>query len=158
MALTRGYKALSKGKKLINLHSALNSAGLNDHGLPNLAVIRADAQYCYLHNDWWGMRCFAMSENHQAHWRRQSVELPGSVFPDLKSLGWNLPRAVVPIVPAHLRPKFALKNYHILWEADWEMVPIDPVLLKHVHGALYEVIAQWDLTPLERAVMEEYLI
>jgi len=157
LALSRGYKALAQGKKVINLHTALNKAGLNENGLPNLACIRADATYCYLFDSVYRGRCFAMNSDHQSHWNRQSVYLPQTVFPEL-NIGWKTPRAIVPIVPANLRPKTHLKNYHILWEAEWETVPVDPVLLKHVHGALYTVVAQWDLTPLEQAVMEEYLV
>ena len=157
LALTRGYKALCKGKKVINLNSVLRKAGLNEDGLPNLACIRADATYCYLYNYRRIVR-FAMSINHLHHWKRQAVDVPKSVFPDLAISSWTSPKAIVPIVPAHLRPNTHLRNYHILWEAEWESVPVDPVLLKHIHGALYSVEAQWDLTPLERAVMEEYLV
>jgi hypothetical protein len=61
--------------------------------------------------------------------------------------------AVVPIVPPQYRPKFKLSNYHILWEADWKRVPVDPILLKHLGGSLYAVLASWDLTEIEQAVL-----
>lgn len=61
--------------------------------------------------------------------------------------------AIVPIIPANLRPAKALHRYVILWEADWEAVPVDPMLLRHLHGDLYVVLAVWDLTPVERAVL-----
>lgn len=39
-------------------------------------------------------------------------------------------------------------------EAQWRPVPpVDPFLLKHLGGTLYVVLAQWDLTPLEQAVL-----
>ena len=46
----------------------------------------------------------------------------------------------------------------ILWEAEWETVPRDPLLLRHLAGGLYAVMASWDLTPLERAVLKGRLI
>lgn len=62
--------------------------------------------------------------------------------------------ALVPLVPAPIRPRGALDGYRILFEPKWEPVPpVDPMLLKHLHGALYVVLAHWDLTPLERAVL-----
>ena len=61
---------------------------------------------------------------------------------------------MVPIVPPQLRPHWGLHNYHILWEADWQKVPPrDPALLERIGGDLYAVLAVWDLTELERAVL-----
>jgi hypothetical protein len=60
----------------------------------------------------------------------------------------------VPLVPPNLRPARGLNRYCILFEAEWEPVPpTDPMLLRHLHGSLYAVLAVWDLTPLERAVI-----
>lgn len=37
---------------------------------------------------------------------------------------------------------------------EWAPVPpTDPFLLRHLGGTLYVVLAQWDLTPLEKAVL-----
>jgi hypothetical protein len=62
-------------------------------------------------------------------------------------------RALVPLIPPWARPKAKLSNYHILWEADWTDVPVDPALLKHLGGPLYVVLAVWDLTEVERSVL-----
>lgn len=35
---------------------------------------------------------------------------------------------------------------------NWKLPPGDPLLLKHLAGTLYAVLAVWDLTELERAV------
>jgi hypothetical protein len=45
----------------------------------------------------------------------------------------------------------------ILWEAEWQHVPSDPLLLRHITGPLYAVLASWDLTELERAVLSRRL-
>jgi hypothetical protein len=49
----------------------------------------------------------------------------------------------------------ALRNYHILWEPDWELQPPppDPFLLKRVSHDLYAIVAQWDLSPIELQVL-----
>ena len=68
--------------------------------------------------------------------------------------------ALVPMVPADVRPKGALSNFFVLWEVQaWAsraqvMQPDrDPYLLKHLAGDLYAVVAEWELTDLERAIM-----
>ncbi|TWT47064.1 hypothetical protein KOR42_41760 [Thalassoglobus neptunius] len=71
--------------------------------------------------------------------------------------------AMVPMVPADVRPtKGQLRDWFILWEVEeWYekpkcmVPPTDPFLLKHVVGEFYAVLAEWDLTELEKAVMSE---
>ena len=45
--------------------------------------------------------------------------------------------------------------FHILWEVEqWDPTPpVDPALVRHIRGDLWAVIAMWDLTELERAVL-----
>lgn len=66
-------------------------------------------------------------------------------------------RAMTPVIPANLRPAFDLAGYHVLFEAEWQKetppAPRDPALLKHVGGDLFAVLAVWELTDLERAVL-----
>jgi hypothetical protein len=68
-------------------------------------------------------------------------------------------RAMVPSIPPKLRPKRSqLSNFHILFEAEWTvdptpLPPVDPALLRHLGGDLYAVVAVWDLTDVERAVL-----
>lgn len=66
-------------------------------------------------------------------------------------------RAMVPNVPPALRPKFSLSGYLTLFEVEeWKTAPRppgDPALLKHIGGDLYAILAVWDLTPLEQAVL-----
>jgi hypothetical protein len=62
--------------------------------------------------------------------------------------------AIVPIVPVYLRPKRGLANYHVLWEAEWRRIPPhDPMLLRRIGGDMWLVVAQWDLTEVERAAL-----
>lgn len=70
--------------------------------------------------------------------------------------------ALIPMVPLDVRPATGrLADMFVLWEVEqWAdrrigaKPDIDPYLLKHVGGSLYAVLAEWDLTPLERAIMK----
>jgi hypothetical protein len=172
--LWRGYKAIAAGQQVIDLHQTMRVAGVQEDTLfPRLAICRATAMHC---------RC-VLAEDGSAvffddkyRWRRaasQRVTLPTGTLPQFVTQ-WNagtftryrtggaLERqrwqsdaiALVPIVPPRLHPRAALSNYHILWDAVWTPAPpADPLLLKHLAGALYAIVAQWDLTPLEQAVL-----
>ena len=61
----------------------------------------------------------------------------------------------MPIIPAPIRPKaMDLSRYFVLFEAEWQAIPPkDPLLLSRLSGSLYVILAAWDLTELERAVL-----
>lgn len=157
-----GLKQLVKGNALVKLSDSIRDAGVDDEGMPRLAICRADEKWCrvdmrgdgsatfrgYKDEGWQG------DVNHSSRLRR--VRVAPDSFPRFD--GWrhiaSERRAVVPLVPPPYRPKFALSNYHVLWEAEWEpFPPRDPMLLKRISGDLFAVVAQWDLTDLERAVL-----
>lgn len=163
------YRALAQGKTILNLATVLGDAGLNDDGLPCLAVARADWTMCTLQvehdhvvfakNRWprWTWRSHRYTDGSLAF--RQTVfapELwsrPAREAMKYKPLGGR--EAVVPSIPMHLRPTDSIERYHILWEAVWtKSPPVDPILLRHIAGHMYVVLAQWDLTPIERSVLE----
>lgn len=70
--------------------------------------------------------------------------------------------ATAPIIPAEARAvveqnKFSL----VLWEADWKPVPVplgDPAILIPLIGDLYAVGAVWDLTELEKKVLQKAFV
>jgi hypothetical protein len=72
----------------------------------------------------------------------------------LGTIRWNAD-ASVPGVPPALRPadKGWPSKHYVLWETDWDDVPEDPALLKPLGALLYVVVATWDLTELEQAVL-----
>lgn len=81
-----------------------------------------------------------------------TFDFAAGTFPARKD--WHNAEGIVPIVPVHLRPKRAVGNYHILWEAEWtKVVPRDPMLLRRITGDLWLVVAAWDLTEVERAAL-----
>ena len=104
----------------------------------NRAICRADEQWCRLDNAAGNLIFFGQNGGWTKN-RANSVKIPLRNFEhaainyqarkDLPGLGHY--KAMVPTIPVHLRPKGDLKNYHILWEAEWEAaVPVDPILLR----------------------------
>lgn len=164
------YRALSQGHTLLNLATVLGEGGLDDNGLPALAVARADWTTCFLQTDsdrvvfspesWTSWSWKAKRYQQPAVWFRQSI-FPREFWhhqarADAKYPAVGRRKAIVPSIPALLRPEGDLDKYHILWEAVWEPAPpVDPILLRHIAGHMYAVLAQWDLTPLERSVIEK---
>jgi len=173
--LMESYRAMAKGARIINVASVIREAGLDKvQQLPKLAIARANWKDCYLRIEknmlWFTSQTYIRTgwkdagrvleptkvvqfmgdllgaELTNEAWRKQN-SFPSLVYPYQK--------AVVPLIPIQLRPTGDLVDYFILWEAKWEKeVPLDPLLLKHVAGHMYSVVAQWDLTPLEQAVLE----
>lgn len=158
--IMRAYRQLAKGTPLVRLSEAMANAGLDEAGLPKLAMGRADDKWCYLTMGWHSGGATMRSSEHDNRWQLRGQgaadrtwRLPPGTFGVGVGDGQSM-RAMVPIIPAHLRPTAALSNYHILWEAEWQATPPkDPLLLKRVSQDLYAVLAVWDLTEVERAVL-----
>lgn len=153
-AIMRGYRELAAGRQIVNLPEVMAGAGLDAEGLPKLAIARADLTHIRLKLFRNGAAMFYTPQART--WNKvlesKTVRLPVGTFSDVpKEIDDR--RAMAPIVPAGLRPAAKLENFHILWEADWKRVPRDPALLKSLGGGLYAVLAVWDLTELERAVL-----
>jgi hypothetical protein len=154
-ALAKGYKAIAEGKSVIDLHAVLKAAGTDDRARPKLAIARADWEWSYFGRHWiarnWVM-VFSADSSPYEHYTRRRVTVSNDCFPVSHDVRC---KAQVPMVPPMYKPRGSLGNYHILFEADWEDVPVDPILLRHLSGALYAVLATWNLSPLERAVMRK---
>ena len=173
--IARCYKALAGGHQVINLNDMMRRGGENSKGLPRLAISRADCEQVEMRREWTSGDVEMFSAD--LGWQRQGAKYRGRVFqfPALLSIrdasftepNWNRTgqmailafTAIVPNIPPVLRPPHSLQNYHLLWEARWEpkqhprRAPGDPALLKHLGGPLYAVLATWDLTPVEQAVL-----
>lgn len=152
--IMRAFRTAAKGTPLIKLSEVIEAGGFDSKHLPRLAVCRADFKWCevsssdgrLVFHEWYGRTSYATAP----------MGKPKVITLAVPSASWRAPtsKAMVPIIPAHLRPIAALHNYTILWEAEWSLTaPKDPALLKHVGGDLYAVLAIWDLTEIERAVL-----
>jgi hypothetical protein len=171
--LMESYREMARGQRILNLGQVMREAGIAKEGkrLPLLAVAQADWAHVIVqrerghvifHKDRW-----VPWDHNRGRFLSGAIGVPDVMFPpELTNENWrgqnSLPRlsqeqfkALVPAIPAMLRPKGELSSYHILWEARWgHMAPPDPLLLKHISGLIYTVLAQWDLTPLEKMVLE----
>lgn len=146
-AVMAGYKALAKGKTVIDLIQVMREAGFHENGMPRVAICRADASRCVCRRSPEGRIDFDPNVGRKGIWMRLEPPLIRE---------YMRAATIVPLIPPKYRPgPTALKNYFILWEADWKMVPKDPALLKHLAGNLYSVVAEWDLTPVEQAVLRQ---
>jgi hypothetical protein len=153
--LMRGYRAIAQGKALIDVNLVIPRAGFWTNTLPRLAIMRADRPMCFVRRETWSITYDSTGNFWRNRYARDTRFLLRSGVP-YQGTGTHVRRdghARVPTIPPRLRPKVGLANFHILWETDWRQPPPDPLLLKHVAGTFYAVVAQWDLTPLEAAVM-----
>lgn len=158
----RAFQLLAQGRLVIKAIASIIAAGVNADGFPKLAICRADAPSCRLELETNGAA--TMTDPRVVSWRGRRancvpsrfVEFPRGAFPIAASghRRWSA-EALLPLIPLHLRPKRGLANYHVLWEAEWTRVPPgDPFLLRRIGLAdLWLVVAQWDLTEVERAVL-----
>jgi hypothetical protein len=170
--IMRGYRELARGRQLIRLSEAIVAGGTTtvevrefsgrrEVHVPALAVARADARYCWTNGIGTDGRCELRSKREVAPNNRRDRLTFAGVLPELdpgqRHTTWQFRvRAIVPIVPPPLRPRDSLRNYHVLFEAEWGIdpePPVDPALLRHIGGDLYAVCAVWDLTEVERAVL-----
>jgi len=154
------YQKLAQGKLVIKALESITTAGTDDKGMPKLAIARADASICYLTR--YGDGAATMATSPLAQRRRSNTtptmrfDFPAKTFP---SVGWKNAEAMVPQPPLHLRPKRAMQNYHVLFEAEWTKAPpSDPFLLRRLGaGDLWVVLAMWDLTDVEKAALSSRL-
>lgn len=176
-AVMRGYRELARGRQIIELSKTLAAGKTRkiasrrwhaqdynhpqagyyyaDQVVSKLAIVRADA-----HTVWTkgvranGSAWFAANDQWVRSGRRQ-ITVPARTFDLVQDNPIEAVPAVVPVIPPPFRPTHRLGNYHLLFEADWkgQPAPADPALLKHLGGDLYAVLAVWDLSPLEAAVL-----
>ena len=150
-ALMRTYGTIAKHRRVIDLVATMRQAGVDSQGRPKLAIIRADGEIVFC--DVWanGAARFSLDRWSNDRATRRYVALPGGTFPGVSASVSC--RARVPMIPPRLRPDHALSGYHILWEAEWINAPKDPLLLRRLGGPFFAVVAQWDLSPLEQAIL-----
>lgn len=151
-AAARGYRALARGKALVDLAQVWQRCPFDEQGLPKLALARADhrtIEFSWHHwmNDtigtfsaptrpWWQV---------DAQFGRRPTTIPK-----------NRVSTIVPLIPPSLAPaRTTVRKHFILWEVEsWtNEPPVDPYLLTHLAGSLYVIEGAWDLTELERAII-----
>lgn len=181
-AIMAGYRAAARGLPVISLPRAIGSGGFFEGGdclLPRMAIARADATQCWVETHqpyirptgYGGTNAITFLNEEPRRWGASNLtaivgraHVRVGLAPD--EVGPQPPptrnrtrgQTVVPIIPPNLRPRpRRLRLFHILWEVErWDPTPpVDPALLRHIRGDLWSVVATWDLTPLERAVLAQ---
>lgn len=172
-AMLAGFRAAARGLPIIQLSKCIERGGFFNNGLPRMAVARADAKEVAVEWEWFqghGVRFdsdpipVGAWRDTRRRWQRRAMV--GSdhvrvalVKPDATPRVHQLTsgRTIVPSVPPRFRPKRQqrLHGLHVLWEVEkWDPTPpVDPALIRHIRGDLWSVLAVWDLTELERAVL-----
>lgn len=145
------YRAISQGHQVLNLLESFRITGCDESGLPKLAIARADRMKVFYDSDRSGGIMY--SERWRRGPRSTRINIPQNYLPGFKSFTHTF-EAVVPLIPVRFRPHAKLERYHILFEAEWKKrIPVDPMLLRHIGGVHYAVLAHWDLTEVERAAL-----
>ena len=152
------YEQLAKGTPLIILSDAIAAAPRDEKGRPRLAIARADRRQVHYSRSWDRVHQFDASSQRGG---RPSAELTIRVPVATEGQsgyvsGW----ALIPMVPPAVIGNRALDTHFILWEVEaWAdsrtgaKPDLDPYLLRRVDEDLFAVVAEWDLTDVERAVM-----
>lgn len=157
------YAHMRKGGKVIDFNAVLKKIGLNEKQQPRLAICRADQITVRFDKRNNGSGAFYGSE-YGAFGRKDTVYVPDGTFTNFEknenafSFKNQTLQTKVPLIPARIRNALRskhLQNYYILWDVkDWEVVPKDPMILKRVRNLnLFIVLATWDMTKLERALV-----
>lgn len=150
-------KALSflrRGKKILDITQVFQAPPLTDDWLPAIAIAPAWVEkvvfwQCGHHNygriapSRWSVYSFQINN-------LPATSKPGEEYQERQC------ETVVPTIPPQYLPAGNLKKgkYYIFWEVeDWKAVPKDPILLKRLSKNLFAVLAVWDLTELEQAVL-----
>lgn len=154
--IMRCYQLIAQGRLVIRALESIVKAGTDTDGFPKLGIVRADASQCFLrlYDNGSARMSSTMSPSNSSH--RQYVDFPRGSFPvSARGHYWRA-ESIVPPCPLQYRPRRGLANYHILFEAEWHRrIPVDPLLLRRVGKAdLWAVLAAWDVTEVERAVLQ----
>lgn len=167
VGLMQAYKQLARGHAVIDLAAVMRAAGTKTFDscplpLPLLAIVPSDAARCAVLMRSDGGATFADARDFDG-WRdvarrpTYATSLPAGTYPtfDGSLHRYRKQSTLVPLIPPALRPKFKLGNYRTLFEVEsWTVEPPrDPLLLKKLGGGLYAVLASWDLTDVERAIL-----
>jgi len=160
-ALLRAYRAAQKGHRIMDVVQAFRDTALNDQGQPKLAIARAHWETVHFHpretfaRYGWpkGAGGFSESNSWNCQAKQWNFVVPEATFADDVLTKKRL-SSPVPHIPPALRPDAKLEAHHILFEVEsWDEYPADPFLLKRISGSLFVVLAEWDLSELERGIL-----
>lgn len=157
-AVLTTLRQLKKGKKVIDLYRVFKTVASDAAGRPKLALANASWKWCHYRRERNSVKFrgdnsfFSGNVGLTREYKVPPAFMAGPVPEFEKQITG---RAVVPMIPANLMPTSPLKEFHILFEAEWQDVPVDPILLQNIKGTnnLFVVLAHWNLTETERSVL-----
>ena len=158
-AIAEGYRALAGGTPLINLANVFATVPLDAFLRPKLAIARADRKLVTVRRN--SDTRFTFDATRSSYPGRDlELTFEGPNTHGANRHGWRNGRSVVPLIPAEVlerveaQRKLDRTRHFILFEVEsWEDVPSDPFLIRHLGGPMYVVVAEWDLTELERTII-----
>lgn len=166
--LKKTYYHLSKEHKVLDIFEVFKQSGVNEQGEPKLAIAPASAKTIILEKSELGAANFTAHDRWSSAWK-SDVSLPSGTFPEFhkEKMSWGgmgivrqTIESLVPVVPAHLVPEGSLENYYTLFEVKEWFEPRkasyskgDPYLLKRINNNAFVVLAEWDVTDLEVAIL-----
>jgi len=161
--LKRLYFQMKKGNKVISVKACMQKAGLHDNGFPKMAIAEIIAPHIICRMEITGRATFT-HQDHNWNWKpmKRDFDIP-HCFPTFTYQKYNANhfrlQAPVPLVPPQYVPKESMADLYVLWEVDeWKMVaPKDPWLVKRITDDHCVLLQGWDLTELERSVMNAHL-
>lgn len=148
-------RALRSGLPLVDLGPAIANGGLNDEGLPALAVSRPDAGIaeCFYSG---GAYTFLLRGGEPMS--RVTAAFDISPWDRIVRAFQGGFEADVPMVPVEVRPT-RWKPYHaILFQATWRRIAVlaDPVLLRiFTPSGLAGILATWNMSEAEAKAVAE---
>jgi len=173
--LKKTYFHLSEGRKILDIYEVFKQSGVNERGEPKLAISPANSKTIIFEKLPLGSGTFT-EHDRWSKANKSDVHLPTNTFPiwneeengRMKSI-YDIPtprtfiEAKVPIIPAHILPEGDLKNYYILFEVKEWFEPKkaifakgDPYLLKRINENAFALLAEWDITDVEAAILRGY--
>lgn len=166
----KALREMGKGHAILDIDDVIRDAPVDSKERPRLAIARADIKQIYFR---WSINnpvcVFEDTENRWSKSREVAVSMR-RVHHNMQITSWSKGERVsmpiegfslVPLIPASIELTAKLENYHILWEVEeWSDTKIgakpdrDPYLLRRLNSTLFSVVAEWDLTDLERSIMK----
>lgn len=145
--ILRAYKSIAHGGRVINMKATLEAGGFDKEWRPKLALCCASATTVRLRG-YPGSTEFRWDHR---YYNRSSTCIVG--WGHNTNVGTVESWATRPFIPPYIR-RARMAKYFILWEATWHDIPKgDPYLLEKIDDNLYRVVAAWDITPLEAAIL-----
>jgi len=159
----RLYYQIKKGRKIIEIGKVIKAGGVHENGHPKLAIAKASNKtvtcHYYQNGD---VKYLNGKPGGRLREYAHDVCIKNGLPEFALKNSWDnkvVLTAPVPIVPPKHLPQSLTDDYYILWEVDeWKMIaPTDPYLLKRLTRSHFIVVAGWDLTEVEKSVMNANL-